>query len=49
MVIWGLAKMSSRVAAMTLAPAVEPLCAIGVAMEMAFQKLWPGRFGMFAG
>ena len=35
--------------ACTLAPAVEPLCAIGVAMATPLTQLCPGRFGIFAG
>ena len=41
--------MSSIVIACTLAPAVAPLCAIGVAIEMAFAQLCPGNPGMFDG
>ena len=41
--------MSMIVIACTFAPAVTPLCAIGVAIAIAFAQLWPGRFGMFAG
>ena len=33
---------SSTVIAWTFAPAVTPLCAIGVAIAMAFAQLWPG-------
>ena len=36
---------SSIVIACTLAPAVAPLCAIGVAIEIAFAQLWPGKPG----
>ena len=35
--------------AWTFAPAVEPLCAIGVAMAIASAQLCPGVSGMFAG
>src|ERR1051325_6460406 len=45
----GRSRKSSMVIAITLAPAVAPLCAIGVAMEIAFAQLWPGRPGMFDG
>ena len=41
--------MSSIVRACTFAPASAPLCAIGVAIEMALAQLWPGRPGMFDG
>jgi hypothetical protein len=37
------------VIACTLAPAVTPLCAIGVAIEIAFAQLWPGPACMFDG
>ena len=37
------------VIATTLEPAMMPLWAIGVAIAMAFDQLWPGRFGMLAG
>ena len=45
----GLRMMSSSVSAITLAPAVEPLCAIGVAIAIASTQLCPGVPGMFAG
>lgn len=35
--------------AMTFAPAVAPLWAIGVAMEMALAQWCPGKSGMFEG
>ena len=41
--------MSSTVIACTLAPAITPLCAIGVAMAMALAQLCPGPAWMFAG
>jgi hypothetical protein len=45
----GVNSTSSIVAAIALAPAVVPLCAMGVAMAMALAQLWPGRSGMLAG
>ena len=41
--------MSSIVSACTFAPASAPLCAIGVAIEIAFAQLCPGKPGMFDG
>ena len=41
--------MSRTVIACTFAPATTPLCAIGVAIEIAFAQLWPGIPGMFDG
>ena len=41
--------MSSRVRAKTLAPAVAPLWAMGVAMAMLLFQLWFGPPGMFDG
>ena len=35
--------------AITFAPATTPLCAIGVAIDMAFDQWCPGRLGMFDG
>ena len=32
-----------------LGPAITPLCAIGVAIAIAFAQLWPGSPGMFDG
>src|SRR3990170_874607 len=40
---------SRIVIACTLAPAVTPLWAIGVAMAIALDQLWPGSPGMFDG
>ena len=45
----GLVIRSSTVIACTFAPATTPLCAIGVAIAIAFAQLWPGRPGMFDG
>ena len=47
--IVGVEKRSSIVIACTFAPAVAPLCAIGVAIAIAFAQLCPGVPGMFAG
>src|SRR3970040_2642692 len=41
--------MSRSVIAWTFAPATPPLCAIGVAIEIPFAQLWPGKPGMFDG
>ena len=45
----GFVMRSSVVIAWTFAPAVAPLCAIGVAIEIAFAQLWPGSPGMLPG
>src|SRR5579863_91003 len=45
----GLVKRSRSVMACALAPAMTPLCAIGVAIEIALAQLWPGKLGMFDG
>ena len=37
------------VMAWTFAPAITPLCAMGVAMEIPLAQLWPGPPGMFDG
>jgi hypothetical protein len=47
--IAGFSTRSSSVIAWTFAPAVAPLCAIGVAIAIALAQLWPGRPGMFDG
>src|SRR5947199_10821231 len=45
----GGSRISSIVMACTFAPAITPLCAIGVAIEIAFAQLWPGPPGIFDG
>ena len=45
----GFISKSSTVITCTLAAAVTPLCAIGVAIAIAFAQLWPGPASMFAG
>ena len=45
----GLVSRSSTVMACALAPATTPLWAIGVALAMPLDQLWPGSPGMFAG
>src|SRR5215217_7862653 len=45
----GFATMSRMVVAIAFAPAVAPLCAIGVADAIALDQWWPGKPGMFDG
>ena len=45
----GRTRRSTTVMATTFEPATTPLWAIGVAIAMAFDQLWPGRFGMLDG
>src|SRR5688572_26165543 len=45
----GFAMMSRIVAAIAFAPAVAPLCAMGVADAIALDQWWPGSPGMFEG
>src|SRR2546426_9134922 len=42
-------RKSSTVIAITFAPAVAPLCAIGVAIEIVLAQLCPGSPGIFDG
>src|SRR5690606_41721696 len=46
---FGVMNSSSVARASTLAPAVAPLCAIGVAIAIALDQLCPGSPGMFEG